>query len=164
MIDTNNFFKNNNTLDRLVLRPLSHIMGNWELTWDREGNEYEAEEDSYAERLNHLISELSQIDPPKKYHDHEDRLAEYVQSNLNWKIKKIGNRWVGETYGAILEQGGFSDIDQENLLSAAAGRIKAATDRGQLCFDDMELSHQAILADVLAIILYFRSDDVVAGG
>lgn len=159
MIDANIFFKNSDILDRLILRPLSHIMGNWEITWNRKDNEYEAEEDSYAERLNYLINELSLIDPPLKYHDHEDRLAEYVQSKLNWKIKKVENRWEGETYGTILEQGGFNDIGQKELLSAAAGRIRAAIDRKQLHFDDMERSHQKILADVLAIILYLRSDD-----
>jgi hypothetical protein len=41
-------------------------------------------------------------------------------------------------------------------VQAAAGRIHAAIDRGQLHFDDMEWSHQVILAGVLAAILYHR--------
>ena len=42
----------------------------------------------------------------------------------------------------FLEQGGFSDDDQQNLLIAAAGRIKVAIDYNQLHFDDMEKGHQ----------------------
>ena len=61
---------------------------------------------------------------PKVHHENEDCLAEYVIDNLNWKIKKVNGRWVGEDYAVILEQGGFNDIDQKNLILAAAGRIK----------------------------------------
>jgi len=156
MIDTKEYFSNSELLDCLVLRPLSHIKGNWELTWDGDKQEYEPEEDSCAESLNHLIDELSCVNPPTRYHDNEDRLAEYVRSRLNWDIKKGGVRWGGNDYVSILEQGGFDDIDEENLILAAAGRIKAAIDRNQLHFDDMEQSHQKILGDVLAIILYHR--------
>lgn len=156
-IDTKEFFSNSELLDYLVLRPLSHIKGNWEVSWDEGKQEYETEEESYAKLLNHLIEELSRVNPPSRYHDNEDCLAEYVKSNLNWNIKKIGGRWVGEDYAAILEQGGFDDIDEENLILVSAGRIKAAIDRNQIHFDDMEQSHQKMLADVLAIILYHRT-------
>ncbi len=77
---------------------------------------------------------------------------------VGWKIQKVGNRWEGEDYPFILEQGGFDDIDQEELLHAAAGRIKAAIARGQLHFDEMEWFHRKMLADVLAMILYHRAD------
>ena len=157
VINTKEFFSNSDLLDYLVLRPLSHIKGNWELTWDGDRQEYEPEEDSYAVLLNQLIEELCCVNPPSRYHDNEDRLAEYVRANLNWDIKKVGRRWVGEDYAAILEQGDFDDIDEENLILAVAGRIKAAIDRDQLHFDDMEQSHQKMLADVLAIIFYHRT-------
>jgi hypothetical protein len=158
IIDTKEFFSNSDLLDHLVLRPLSHIKANWEITWDRDKQEYETEEESYAELLNLLIEELSHVNPPSRYHENEDCLAEYViSSKLNWNIKKVGGRWVGEDYAFILEQGGFYDIDEENLILATAGRIKAAIDRNQIHFDDMEQSHQKMLADVLAIILYHRT-------
>ena len=157
MINTKEFFSNSDLLDYLVLKPLSHIKGNWELTWDNDKQEYVVEEDSFAELLNQLIEELGSVNTQSKYHDNEDRLAEYVRLNLNWKIKKVGKLWVGADYAAIIEQGGFRDINQEQLILAAAGRIKAAIDRNQFYFDDMEESHQKILAAALAIILYHRT-------
>jgi hypothetical protein len=141
----------------MVTRQLSHIRGNWELTWDHDEEKYEPEEESYAEIINDLIIELSELDPPLKYHDNEDRLAEYCKSTLKWNINKVGNRWVGSDYASVLEQGGFNDLDQKNLCLAACGRVKAALNRGQEHFDDMEEFHRKMLANVLAIILYHRS-------
>ncbi len=158
MINTKAFFGQSDLLDRLALRQLSHINANWELIWNAEKQEYDSEEDSYASKVNNLIEELGRVNPPEKYHENEDCLTEYVLANLKWKIKKINGRWVGEDYAAILEQGGFDDIDEKNLALAAAGRIKAAIDRNQHRFDDMEPSHQKMLADVIAIILYHRTD------
>jgi hypothetical protein len=158
MIDTKEFFGRSDLLDRLSLKQLSHIEGNWELTWNSENHKYEPEEDSYAEKVNQLIEELGQVNPPKEYHENEDCLAEYVRANLNWKIEKVNGRWIGEDYTAILEQGGFDNINEKSLVLAAAGRIRAALDRNQRHFDDMEQSHQKILADVIAIILYHRTD------
>ena len=157
VINIKEFFSNSALLNYLVLRPLSHIKGNWELTWDGDKKEYESEEESYAELLNQLIEELGHVNPPSQYHENEDCLAEYVRSNLNWNIRKVGGRWVGEDYDAIIEQGGFDDIAEENLILAAAGRIRAAINRNQLYFDNMEQSHQKMLADLLAIILYHRT-------
>jgi hypothetical protein len=156
MVDAKKFFWQSESLDYLALRPLSHIKGNWELTWDSEEGKYEPEKDSYAEMLNQLIEELGQVNPPKKYHDNEDCLAEYVITNLHWKIKKLDSRWVGEDYTNILTQGGFDDIDEKNLVLAAAGIIKAAMDRKQYHFNDMEESHQKMLAAVIAVIIYHR--------
>jgi hypothetical protein len=158
MIDARTFLKHSESLDRLALRQLSHVRANWELTWDVTLERYVAEDDSFASRVNQVIEQLSTTTPPSKYHDNEDRLAEYVKTKLNWKIQKVGNRWVGENYPFILEQGAFDDIDQEELLQAAAGRIKAAIARGQLRFDQMEWFHRKMLADVIAIILYYRAD------
>ena len=157
MNTTKVFFRNSALLDYLVLRQLSHIKGNWELIWDDDKQVYEPEEESYAELLNQLIEKLCSVNPPPGYHENEDCLAEYVRSNLDWDLRKIGGRWVGEDYAAILEQGVSDNINEESLILAAAGRIKAAIDHNQLHFDDMEQSHRKILADVLSIILYHRT-------
>lgn len=151
------FFSWSEFFDYTVTRQLSHVKSNWELTWDHDDEVYEPEDDSYAELINNLVVELSKLDPPKKYHDNEDRLAEFCKESLNWNIKKIGNRWVGSDYASILEQGGFRDLDEKNLCLAACGRVKAAIDREQLHFDDMEEFHRKMLADVVVIILYHRS-------
>jgi hypothetical protein len=145
-------------LDREVLRPLSHIHANWELTWDDATQQYREEENSYARKLNELIEELENATPPAKYHDSEDRLAEYVLKHLNWKIKKAGNRWIGADYAAIIEQGGFHDIDEKELVLAAAGRIHSAIGFGQSHYDDMEESHRRMLAAVMSVILYHRTE------
>jgi len=153
-----NFFNQSDVFDHEALRPLSHIRGNWELTWDSERNRYFEEENSYANVVNNLLEELEQCDPPSKYHDNEDRLAYYVIKKLKWPIKKVGGRWVGEDYEIILEQGGFDDCGQKDLVLAAAGRIRAAVIHGQTHFDEMEQSHQHMLAAVISIILYHRTD------
>ncbi|MCY7398765.1 MAG: hypothetical protein LH466_08025 [Sphingomonas bacterium] len=154
------FAWSNGILDTVVLRPLSHITQNWELTWDHDAREYEPEENSFASALNRLIGHISTTLPPKRYHDNEDRLAEFVIASLGWKIRKENGRWVGEDYDFILEQGGSTDWDQIELLNAAAGRVHAAMDRGQMHFDDMEESHRRMLAAIMTIILYHRSDSL----
>jgi hypothetical protein len=154
----NDFFADSDYLDHMVLRPLSHIRTNWELTWDRKTGTYIAEDDSYAGLLNDLLAELENCSPPPRYHDNEDCLANYVVEHLRWPISKIGKRWVGADYDSILEQGGLHDIDQANLLFAAAGRIQVAKRLGQSHFDEMEESHRRMLGAVLAIILYCRND------
>ena len=151
------FFARSEHLDVEALRPLSHILANWELTWDAANQKYCEEDDSYATVLNELILELSSATPPARYHDNEDRLAEYVIKHLKWAIRKDGNRWVGEDYGLILQQGGFRDINEQNLVLAAAGRIHAALDRNQLHYDYMEDSHRRMLGAVIATILYHRT-------
>jgi len=88
----------------------------------------------------------------------EDRLAEFCKTTLRWDIKKNGNHWVGHDYAFILEQGAFHDVNERNLLLAVSGRVKAALDRGQMHFDDMEVSHRKMLADVIAIFLFHRDN------
>ncbi len=151
------FFARSDSLDRDVLRPLSHILPYWETTWNATEQKYSEEDDSYAAELNALIEELAAAAPPAKYHDNEDRLAEYVVKHLKWPIRKEGNRWVGEDYDVILQQGGFHDLDEQDLVLAAAGRIRAAIDRGQTHYDQMEDSHRRMLAAVLSTILYHRT-------
>jgi len=157
-MELRSFFEDSSLLDYLVLRPLSHIRGAWELRWSLESGAYAEEPDSFAALLNGLITELAAIKPPSRYHDSEDRLAEYVRKKLNWPICKVRMRWVGADYDVILQQGAFDDVDQSELLIAAAGRIQAARDQGQLHFNDMEESHQRMLAAVLSIILWQRAD------
>src|SRR2546423_15172808 len=108
------FFTRSSVLDMEVLRPLSHILPYWETTWDVTEQKYSEEERSYATQLNALIDELDNATPPAKYHDNEDRLAEYVIKHLKWPIRKEGNRWVGEDYDVILQQGGFNDLAERN--------------------------------------------------
>ncbi len=153
------FFSWSDTLDRLVLRRLSHIHPNWEITWDSETGSYRHEPDSFAEKLNLLINELAHARPTLRYHDSEDALAQYAATQLNWNIRKQGNRWIGAEYGLILEQGGYADVDQQELILAAAGRIRAALVRGQMHIDQMEESHALMLCEVMAIILYYRAFD-----
>jgi hypothetical protein len=157
MTPVEKFFFKSELLDYLVLRPLSHIKGNWDLTYDGKEHFFTPEENSFAEEINQLLIDLNNSIPPNSYHDNEDCLAEYVKANLNWNIEKNGSQWEGAEYKLILEQGGFDDSDQQNLLVAAAGRIKVAIDYNQLHFDDMGRGHQNILAYVLSIILYHRS-------
>jgi hypothetical protein len=152
------FFEWSDLFDYMVTRQLSHIRENWELTWDNDEKRYKPEEESYAEIINALVGEISSLEPPEIYHDNEDCLAEYCRESLGWNIEKVGSRWVGSDYISILEQGGFYDIDEKNLILAACGRVKAAIDRGQLHFDEMEEFHRKMLANVLAIILYHRDN------
>lgn len=156
------FFQASDFLAHEVLKPLSHIRDSWDLYIDSDTSKYEVEEGTFAWLFNHLINELSRSSPPAKYHDSEDRLAEHVQKNLNWKIKKQGDTWVNESgkrlapidYLVTLEQGGFHLEGIQDLLNAAAGRVMAAIHHGQPHFDEMERGHQVILAGVLTAILY----------
>lgn len=150
------FFNDSEELDFMVLKPLSHIKPNWELTWNSEMKEYLIEEDSFAEQLNDLITEIDLALPPAKYHDNEDVLADYVRDKLKWPIVKVGNRWMCADYNALIQQGGFGDTDQTNLILAASGRIKTAILHGQLHFDEMEDGHQKMIAAVFSAILYHR--------
>jgi hypothetical protein len=151
------FFQQNDLFDHLVTRQLSHIKGNWELIWDHHNKRYKPEEDSFAKMINDLVVEISKLRPPSKYHDNEDRAIEICKafSKLNF-IEKKGNRWVGGDYAWILEQAGLYDINDGDLCLAMSGRVKAALDRGQIHFDDMEESHRKMLADIIAIILFHR--------
>lgn len=156
---TTSFFVNSSYLARDVLRPLSHIMACWELTWDFERERYLEEEGSYAALLNELLEELGILHTPANYHDSEDRLAEYVIKHLKWPISKVGGRWVGADYDSVIEQGAFHDLNERDLTLAAAGRTRAARIRGQKHYDDMEPSHRRMLAAVLSVILFRRTPD-----
>lgn len=150
------FFYKSSFLDMLVLKPLSHIRETWDLSWDDKTKRYSIEDNSFGQEFNNLISELEKTLPPQNYHDKEDLLAEYLKKRFNWELKKIGKKWTGAEYKVILEQGGFGDINEENLVLAASGRIHAAIKLGQNNFDEMENGHMFILANILSIILYHR--------
>jgi hypothetical protein len=156
------FFEASDFLEHEVLRPLSHIRPGWELFVDPTTGRYKDEEGTFAWLFNHLIKRISKSTPPDKYHDSEDRLAEHVQTSLNWKMSKhrgiwrnaAGHRLAPNDYLVTLEQGGFKIDGIEDLIAAASGRVHAALQYGQRHFDDMERGHQVILAGVLAAILY----------
>ncbi|RVO43466.1 hypothetical protein CN093_03935 [Sinorhizobium meliloti] len=154
-----NFFAESDLLDRMTLRPLSHITTSWECAWNPETRQYEPEEDSFAADLNAVIDLLATCERPTRYHDHEDTLAERTLRQLKWPIQKKASQWQGADYQVILEQGAFWDIGQEDLILAAAGRVHAAMDFGQFHFDDMEERHLSMLAGLLTIIIFHRDCD-----
>lgn len=152
------FFAWSLVLDEDVLRPLAHVKGNWEITWDHDTRRYEHEQDSFAKQLNIMVDDIADTAVSPRYHDNEDVIANYLAGRPQSGIVKKDGRWTGASYGWILEQGGFSDIDQSELLTSAIGRVAAAIDRGQLHYDDMEQGHRLMLGDILTIILYHRSN------
>jgi hypothetical protein len=150
------FFEHSELLEYEVLRPLSHIRGNWELTSGNGDYHFEIEDDSFARELSELVDELDQTKTPKRYHDNEDNLVEYVRGRLGKEIKKVGNRWQGRDYQSILQDAGFYDFKEENLVQSAKGRIEAAQKYGQEHYDDMEQGHRKMLGLLLALIIYHR--------
>jgi len=157
--ETKDFFANSDWLDWFVLRPLSHISSNWELTWRNDLKRYEPEPYSFAADLNEVVYIIATCSKPKRYHDHEDVLAERVIRDLKWPIQKKGKIWVGADYQCILEQGSFHDLGQRDLITAAAGRVDAAIRFGQNHFDEMEEKHMHMLAALVTIIIYHRYCD-----
>ena len=150
------FFSNSEELEIYVTRKLSHIAPHWELTWNDENAQYQEEEGSFAKQLNKLIDDLNKTQIHENYHEKEDVVAEYVNTFLNWGVVKEGLKWTGADYNSILDQGGFHDVNQQNLIYGAAGRIHSAFQFGQTGFDDMEQGHKKMLGDILTIILYHR--------
>jgi len=151
------FFEQSELLDYEVLRPLSHIRANWELSSGWEDFHFQVEGDSFAKELSELIDELERTQIPVRYHDNEDRLAEYVKEKFDQEIKKIGNRWVGMEYQIILQDAGLFDINEQHLVQSAKGRIIAAQKYQQNHYDDMEFGHRKMLAVILSLILYHRA-------
>ncbi len=139
------FFSRSDLLDRIALRPLSHIASNWELRWD--GAQYEHEPNSFAEDLNILIETVISSPRPINYHDYEDIIAKMQAEH--WPIQKIQGRWIGADYRGILEQGAFRDVGQQNLINALVGRVHAALDqKNQDHFDKLEEGHLVMLAEL----------------
>jgi len=156
-IDTlKQFFARSELFDREATRPLSHIRGNWELTWDDNGDRFALEEDSFAKHLNVLLETISTTPIPLRYHDHEDIIATHQASKAGWRAEKRNGRWVCGDYASLLEQGAFNDLEQSDLIASMTGRIAAALDFGQSDYDSMERGHRVMLADLFAITLYHR--------
>jgi hypothetical protein len=150
------FFERSDLLDYEVLRPLSHIRGDWEFIVGSDDYLSEDEQNSFAKELIHLIDELEITEVPTCYHDNEDKLADYVQDKFNREIKKVGKRWVGQDYRIILQDAGFYDLNEQNLVQSAKGRIIAAKKFNQNHYDEMEQGHRKILAVILTLIIYHR--------
>jgi hypothetical protein len=157
--DIKSFFAWSDWLDHMVLRPLSHIAPNWEIRWEHGEARYRPEQGSFAEDLNQVIELIAACPRPSKYHENEDFLAERVVRELKWPIQKRNGRWVGADYPSILEQGAFNDVSQQQLITAASGRVHAALDHGQSHFDKMEDGHLYMLAALLSVIIYHRYCD-----
>jgi hypothetical protein len=150
------FFENSDFLDLMVLRPLSHIRPDWELSWYSASEEYKPESDSFAYELNMLIEEMGECCIPDNYHDNEDIVVKRTRDFENSGIYKQGRIWIGRSYQILLQDGGFYDESARNLVLAAAGRVEVARRFGQDHFDDMEEAHQRKLAIIMALILYHR--------
>ncbi len=80
------FFERSEYLDYEVLRPLSHIRGNWELSSGNGDFHFEKEEASFSKELSELIDEIDQTEIPARYHDNEDLLGEYDRDKINQEI------------------------------------------------------------------------------
>ncbi len=133
--------------------PLSYIKSDYELEWI-DGKLVESDT-SFALYLNQLFDELENVVAPKNYHKYEDRIAKYCASEED-SIYKKGKFWVGDDYGWILESGSYHDINEENLILAIAGRVKAALNRKQKTFDEMEERHRLMLSELLRCFIYHR--------
>ncbi|UQA50978.1 hypothetical protein [Vibrio sp. ED002] len=150
------FFDDSESIRDLVLQPLEHIRSNWDLYWNDSELRYVEEEHSFGSELNQLILEIATIQAPENYHQHEDKVAHIYQESSDIHIQKNGRFWGGEDYRSILEQGGFDDVEEKDLVLSAAGRIKAALGREQYHIDNMEKGHQIVLCMILSNILYHR--------
>ncbi|RWO89819.1 hypothetical protein [Mesorhizobium sp.] len=153
------FFARSDYLDRMVLRPLSHITTSWEASWDHDEAQYELEPGSFAGDLNEVVRQIACSPRPARYHDNEDALAQRVIAELRWPIQRRAGRWEGADYQMILEQGAFCDIGQRELATAAAGRVHMALDFGQWHFDEMDDGHMTMLAGLMTIMIYHRYSD-----
>lgn len=146
------FFDRSDYLDQMVLRPLSHLDMEWELMHGPDG--YVVEEGNLSAHLIDLIYVLANTEPPKKYHDNEDRLAEYLVSKGS-KIQKVRGRWIGDDYVFVLQQASLAhQLNHEELIFAAAGRVMAAIKHEQTGFDEMEEGHQKMLSAILTILVF----------
>lgn len=150
------FFENSDFLDIMVLKPLSHIRPDWELSWYGSIDEYKPSVDSFAYELQQLIYEIEACVAPDDYHLHEDIVIKSTPQEFNEEVYKQGRLWIGQSYQILLQNGGLFDDDAKNLVMATAGRIAVAKRHGQLHFDQMDFSHQKILAIIMALVLYHR--------
>ena len=163
------FFEGSDYLDYAVLRPIAHVAGNWELTWNGNSRVYEEESDSLAAHLNVLIQDIARSVPPTDYHEHENRLAiayDGVKSGryrLNrsrklWIDSSTGKTATKDMVGHMIEQATCGHYDVPDLVLSAAGRVAASMRFGIDHFDQLDDGHQAMLSVIMTDILFRRSD------
>ena len=152
------FFSNSDVLDYLVLRPLSHITSSWEAKWEPSRSRYEPEPGTFTADLNAVIELIATCDQQAHYHEHENSLVERVISD-GWPIQKKRSRWIVADYPSILERGAFRDLHQQDIISAASGRVSAALLHNQMHIDGMENGHRTMLTALMSIIIYHRYCD-----
>jgi hypothetical protein len=162
------FFYRSDRLDYATLRPLSHVMFNWELIGSENGDPlFEEEEDSYAAHLNVLIDEIAATTPPSDYHRYENQIAAEYTDAINgryflkgklWHVKQSGQPIQKDDVGHMMEQASSGSDDIPDLVLAAAGRIATAMSYGVANFDDLDRGHMEMLAIDLMTILFRRSD------
>jgi hypothetical protein len=161
------FFLHSDLLDHAVLRPISHVMPNWELIQCQDSEYYEEEADSFAAHLNVLIQEISRSSPPRDYHAYENRLAInysevtsgrfYLDGKL-WRDRKTGNLVQKDFVGHMIEQATCGHYDVPDLVLAASGRIAASLRFGVDHFDKLDHGHMEMLSVIMTDILFRRSD------
>ncbi|MDG1286323.1 MAG: hypothetical protein P8P30_02025 [Rickettsiales bacterium] len=165
---TVDFFARSDWLDYAVLRPLSHVAGNWELTPD--GKFYKAEEDSLADHLNILIDEIAKTHPPISYHYHENSIASQHRDTKDGSVilSKSKNIWLDPItkkpisiaqVGHYIEQSAARGVDDSELVAAASGRVARSISCDVNHFDDLDQGHLSMLAEIMSIILFMRSDE-----
>lgn len=163
------FFANSAWLDYAVLRPIRHVAGNWELTWDSQSEKYEVETDSLGDHLNVLMYDIATSTPPINYHHHENKLAILYDGikNGHFKLNRPKKLWIDTTtnspaskdmVGHMLEQASCGHFDVPDLVLSAAGRVATSMRHGVSHFDDLDEGHFEMLAIIMADILFRRSD------
>jgi len=163
------FFANSDWLDRAVLRPISHVAGNWELTWNTHADRYEPESDSLADHLNVLIHDMAASKPPADYHHYENKLAisyDDVKSG-RFKLNRSRKLWIDtatnlpvskDMVGHMIEQATCGHYDVPDLVLSAAGRVATSLRFGVSHFDDLDDGHLEMLSVIMTDILFRRSD------
>lgn len=162
------FFYRSDQLDYTTLRPLSHVMCNWELTSSESGDPlFEEEEDSYAAHLNVLIDEIAATSPPSDYHAFENQIAAEHNGAIEGRYFLKGGLWYDnetsqliqkDDVGHMMEQASSAWDDIPELVLATAGRVATAMRHGVMEFDDLDQGHMEMMAIDLMTILFRRSD------
>ncbi len=161
------FFDQSDWLDYAALRPLSHVMSNWELVRSEDGTLlFEEEEDSFAAHLNVLIDQIAATAPPSDYHAFENQIARgydgaiggrYFLHGKLWHDSQTGQPIEKDALGHMIEQASARSDDVPGLVHAAAGRVATAMSYGCANFDNMDKGHMEMLAIDLMTVLFRRA-------
>jgi len=157
--------------DEHVTKPLEHIAGHWELSWDIDNNQFEEEAGSFSPLINQLINELARTPAHKEYHKFVDAdLAaskyaanEIALQNKKWIDSRTRKPLTPESIGYFLEQtaNGWS---LRNIILSIASRIRAAQKAGVKNWDELDDGHKDMLAQLIVVVLYMRSSDLLPNG